>query len=579
MSTTSKSPRSSRHNSLTNLFGLTSRNNETENVPMERVDSQNAIQLYEIEVASQSREAQQFGDDQSDGNYEDDYDEQAKSATYTQNHPMGRILLDMATEEEKSKKNNKNIKVERLCQNFYEAMQLEARNRERQFSQLIKQVEDNLVKRELTSHTVSMDIRPPQCFAPRPVLTSIAQKNECLRLFPTRNKFGSFSKDQSVDVVEFLYAMNSAHEACKISKDEFKDMLLACTTGKPHSLIRGWITSGYDIDTIYHYLQVHFDKRLSPQEASLQLKAYKAPKSSSLADVQAHLMDLASRACSQIPEGPSRTALFDLELTQSLIRSLPTESQKQVQTKFNDLSAKQRRAATAAELSQALHSIRHIIDEDIKKNGVDRHDRSHSNFRNTKNFVRRNRPMGLPNTSTKTPFKTSTAYVTHYPRNKWEIENISLTEGDEELDYNHIPRYVNRSRLYAPRTLATMNIQSRGDLPLNKTGRKDINPRTKEYTKNMITSRRPYNNTHGSNTNGGQTRGRHPNSHYCSLCGKRNHLASHGCPFMVDDNGKRISVLPTHSTCTDCPSHINPRLNHPTPLCPYRKGGPLSQRR
>jgi hypothetical protein len=274
MSTTSKSPRSSRHNSLTNLFGLTSRNNETENVPMERVDSQNAIQLYEIEVASQSREAQQFGDDQSDGNYEDDYDEQAKSATYTQNHPMGRILLDMATEEEKSKKNNKNIKVERLCQNFYEAMQLEARNRERQFSQLIKQVEDNLVKRELTSHTVSMDIRPPQCFAPRPVLTSIAQKNECLRLFPTRNKFGSFSKDQSVDVVEFLYAMNSAHEACKISKDEFKDMLLACTTGKPHSLIRGWITSGYDIDTIYHYLQVHFDKRLSPQEASLQLKAY-----------------------------------------------------------------------------------------------------------------------------------------------------------------------------------------------------------------------------------------------------------------------------------------------------------------
>ncbi len=73
-------------------------------------------------------------------------------------------------------------------------------------------------------------------------------------------------------------------------------------------------------------------------------------------------MELASRACSQIPEGPSRTALFDLELNQSLIRSLPTESQHLVQTKFNELSARQGRAATAAELSQALHSIRHVVD-------------------------------------------------------------------------------------------------------------------------------------------------------------------------------------------------------------------------
>jgi len=387
MSTTSKSPHSSRHNSFSNLFRLTSQNNDTENVQMKRVDSQNAVQLYELKMSSQSLEAQQNCRDQSDGNYEDDYDELTKSATFTQNHPMGRILLDMATKEEKNKKSNKNMKVERLCQNFYEAMHLDSINRERQFAQLIKQVEENLIKRELTSHTVSMDIRPPQCFNPRATLLTIAQKNECLRLFPTRNKFGNVSKDQSVDVVEFLYAMNSAHEACKISKEEFKEMLLACTTGKPHSLIRGWTSSGYDIDTIYHYLQVHFDKRLSPQEASLQLKSYRAPKSFSLADVQAHLMELASRACSQVPEGPSRTALFDLELTQSLIRSLPTESQKQVQTKFNDLSAKQRRAATAAELSQALHSIRHIIDEDIKKNGIDRHDRSHSNFRNMKNFI------------------------------------------------------------------------------------------------------------------------------------------------------------------------------------------------
>jgi hypothetical protein len=578
MSTTSKSPHSSRHNSFSNLFKLNSRNNEVENVPMERVECPNEIQLYGIDMETQSREAQQIGDDQSDGNYEDDYDELTKSATYTQNHPMGRILLDMATEEEKNKK-NKNIKVERLCQNFYEAMQLDSMNRERQFAQLIKQVEENLVKRELTSHTVTMDIRPPQCFNPRATLLTMAQKNECLRLFPTRNKFGNVSKDQSVDVVEFLYAMNSAHEACKISKEEFKDMLLASTTGKPHSLIRGWISSGYDIDTIYHYLQVHFDKRLSPQEASLQLKSYRAPKSSSLADVQAHLMELASRACSQVPEGPSRTALFDLELTQSLIRSLPTESQKQVQTKFNDLSAKQRRAATAAELSQALHSIRHIIDEDIKKNGIDRHDRSHSNFRNMKNFIHKKRPTGAPINTTKPSYKANTAYVSYYPNNSWEADNHSMIEEIEGPRYNYIPRHYNVLKYYAPKTFATMNIPLRENTPLNKTGRNNINPRSNGLNRSMATSRSNFNNGQRPTLNRQQHKNGPPHSHYCSLCGKKNHLASHGCPFMIDDNGKRISVLPTHSTCSDCPPQINPRLNHPTPLCPYRKGGPFTRRR
>ena len=578
MSTKSKSPHSSRHSSISNLFRLTSRNNDTEIGPRERVESPNAIQLYEIDMASRSREAQQDGDDQSDGNYEDEYDELTKSATFTQNHPMGRILLDITTEEEKNKK-NKNLRVERLCQNFYEAMQIDMRNKERQIAQLVKQVEENLVKRELTSHTVTMDIRPPQCFAPKPTLHSMTQKNECLRLFPTRNKFGSISKDQSVDVVEFLYAMNSAHEACKISKEEFNEMLLACTTGKPHSLIRGWISSGYDIDTIYHYLQVHFDKRLSPQEASLQLKSYKAPKSSSLAEVQAHLMELASRACSQIPEGPSRTTLFDLELTQSLIRSLPTESQKQVQTKFNDLSARQRRAATAAELSQALHSIRHIIDEDIKKNGVDRYDRSHSNFRNMKNFVRKIRSTGTPTNTSKPTYKANTAYVTYYPRNKWEIDNVSMTGDYEEAKYGFAPHNHSVQKYYAPKTFATMSRPPRESAPLNRTGKTNANSQNKGYLKNVAPLRRPYNNGQRFALNDHQHKNGSPNSHYCSLCGKKNHLASHGCPFMIDENGKRVAVLPTHNVCTDCPSHINPRLNHPTPLCPYRKGGPFARRR
>ncbi len=55
---------------------------------------------------------------------------------------------------------------------------------------------------------------------------------------------------------------------------------------------------------------------------------------------------------------------------------------------------------------------------------------------------------------------------------------------------------------------------------------------------------------------------------YCSLCGRRNHLASHGCPNMVDDNGVRVDVLPTHTNCSECPAHIRRRLKHPMQLCP-----------
>ncbi len=117
---------------------------------------------------------------------------------------MGRILLDLTTDEGKSKNKNKNMNVDKLCHNFYEAMQIESLNRERQFKQMMKQVEENLLQKELTSHTISMDIRPPTCFSPRNVLNTMALKNDCLRLFPTRNKFGSTAKDHTMDVVEFL---------------------------------------------------------------------------------------------------------------------------------------------------------------------------------------------------------------------------------------------------------------------------------------------------------------------------------------------------------------------------------------
>ena len=67
----------------------------------------------------------------------------------------------------------------------------------------------------------------------------------------------------------------------------------------------------------------------------------------------------------------------------------------------------------------------------------------------------------------------------------------------------------------------------------------------------------------------------HNNSKYCSLCGKKDHIASQGCPFMIDDTGAQVEIMPTLGTCSVCPEKIFPRLNHPAMFCPFRKGGPL----
>ena len=64
---------------------------------------------------------------------------------------------------------------------------------------------------------------------------------------------------------------------------------------------------------------------------------------------------------------------------------------------------------------------------------------------------------------------------------------------------------------------------------------------------------------------------------YCSLCGKKDHLATDGCPNMVSNSGELVPVLPTYGICQVCPDEVSPRLNHPATLCPYRKGGPFDK--
>ena len=572
MSLPSKSPHSSRHNSFSNLFGLSKmQNNESNAEQINLADNHEGAQLYEQAHENEhSRDQHQY-----DGDTEnDEYDELAKSVTFTKNHPLGRILLTMKSDSKK-----KDFKIEDLCYDFYEAMQVETRNKERQLLQMTKQVEDNLIKKELTSHTVGMDIRPPTCFALRPVLNTVAQRNECIRLFPSRNKFGGLSREHTSDVVEFLYAMNAAHEVVKISKEEFKQMLLLCTTGKPHTLIRGWISSGYDITTIYHYLQVHFDTRMSAQEASEQLRNYMAPKTSNLAKVQAYLMELATRACTQVPEGPSRNMIFDVEVTQALSRCLPMESRQLVKTKYQELSAKQGRSTTAAELSQALHSVRHVIDQDIKQNGVERIGRHTPVVRKTFSRLQGGRMIK----------RRPSVNMIRSPRIVDDSDDDIDIDFPDSDEYDELARYTSDSdcidseyRARVKRKFAkSFTFQANAARPVSKDKHVKGNYKNtqgsqmkRKVDEHRSKSDHPHpRKTHSASLRSDSARGTYK---YCSLCGKQNHIAAQGCYNMVDDNGKRVSVLPTHSTCTECPERIVPRLNHPVQLCPYRRLGPFS---
>ena len=117
---------------------------------------------------------------------------------------------------------------------------------------------------------------------------------------------------------------------------------------------------------------MHFDRRLTLKSAKELLLNYRAPKSLSLKEVETNIMLWVSRAATLLPAGNSRIAYYNMEIIQTLIRSLPQNSSARVQSVFNTLSARMGRAAKATELSRALNIDRHSIDMDIKSNGVDK---------------------------------------------------------------------------------------------------------------------------------------------------------------------------------------------------------------
>ena len=539
----SLSSKSSRRNSLSSLFNL---GNNADNAQHERNlhDDEQHHASGSNEEGPPHAEHSNHNRRISNKNDEDDI-EPPRYLTYTQNHPMGRLFLALFRENVKNSKKELDLNIEDLCCDFYHAMQLERDNTHRTVQQAARGMEQDFLNRDLNAHTINMSFPPPSNFSKHPTWTTVQQKSDCLRQFPTRPKFGGTGKDGTMDIIEFLNALNAAQEDCKLSEKEFKNMLLACSTGRPHSLLMEWIANGDDIPTIYHNLLLHFDKRISPESARQQLYSYRAPKTTTLAGAEAHIMALASRASSMIPAGPTRNSTYNLESIQALIRCLPKYSSDLVLTKFNELTARQRHAPTAAELSRMLYTSRHVIDQDIKAHGNDK---------------REEKPHP-------TPLKGRRGLKI----NKY-ASSYAVVPVNSDFDYRRVSRSKGGVKRYPPIDNTTYTYSAQGEKSPShphKYNRDKPGKHIPERNKSgrFVAKHGNNNFKHNSRPTGG--------SRYCSLCGQNSHTITQGCPNMVNNEGKVVSVMPTMGTCPVCPPKIKQRLNHPSALCPYRRGAPL----
>jgi len=476
----------------------------------------------------------------------------------TQSHPLGRILLSLLKDStnlaEKAKLKKMESEINDLCTNFYDSVRLEKAKLQKQRKQVVAEVEASILEKELNSHMLNLDMDPPTNFSLVPTLMSAHQRADAMKLFPCRGtKFLGIS-NTGMDVTEFLSMVTLAQEQCSLSEKEFKEMLLLSTTGKAHALVSEWVNNGDSVATIYHNLLIHFDKRSTPEECKQQLLAYKAPKTSNLARVEAHIMFLANRAAKLLPHGETRNHYRNLEMVQALIRCLPPQSSSLVQTKFNELSARLGRVATAIELSRALTLSRHVIDSDIRTHGHD---------------TMRGRKLVSNNNNNKIKRYTTYAIAQrNFPQQQLSARSQNMTPQNS---------HTQRNRFMGPRNV-NFNKPQQGQV---HTGRNSGTGFRSNNNKSGNANIRSTNRPRPGRDNDRQFRQPYPSGNsglrYCSLCGQKNHTASDDCPNMVNDSGSVIKIHPTLGTCSVCPAKIQPRLNHPPAVCPYRKGGPFSK--
>jgi hypothetical protein len=482
----------------------------------------------------------------------EDVEDTDQYLTFTMADPIGSILIGLAKDNaalsSKVGLRESHVSIRELTRAFY-THSMTQRGTEAEFlDRHIETVEKRMIDKELSSHLINMSSCPPAKYSNVQTLFTTSQRADVLKLFPSRpNKFSGGTKDGSIDVVEFLSSMTGAQEICKLSRPEFVDMLKMCTTGRAHLLLLEWLGNGDSIENIYYQLGLHFDKRLSAEDARSQLYSFRAAKNSNLADVTAKILDLAGRACTALPPGESRSNLYNMEAVQAMIKCLPPASSALAGNTYSSVSAKLGRAATAGEFSRALNLYRANIDKDIRSNGLTLQEKGNQNgFQKgfaKKGWAKQNKTA--QNTGTPTAFAIQSPPA---PSNSQGGGQNSPAQHQGNRNFNK------------------KNFNKRGGHNQGGSNRSHYNSGTQGQQHGQQKGNQQYAQPAQGNM-----------AVYCSLCGQHCHTAASGCPYMLDDNGKHIGVMPTKANCTACPAFVSPRLNHPIGLCPYRPTGPFSK--
>ena len=459
---------------------------------------------------------------------------------FTQGHLLGSILLKLANDNtalaRKCHLREMETNIQDLCADFQAALQIEKDAVINSCLRVSADEREKQLQQELNNHTLNQEIEPPAYFSPSATWTTPNRMADSMKIFPSRTKFSGSQKDNYMTIVEFLSLVNTAQRQCRLSEDEFKDALKACTTGKAHILLAEWIDNGLDMSSIYHNFTLHFDKRLTAEEARALINVYRAPKNSNLAEVISHLMMLGSRISASMHDEISRKSTYNNEVINALMRCLPSTSATLVRNIFNQLSARLGRSCDATELSRALNIYRSTIDADIKSSGADLNRGRQSN--NTSHRKNKN-----PNWTQFSSYNLSSV-----------ASNMANKIFPSRNPYHKLP------------ATRPPHAQNRRPPPPRQGALKLTNNNMSANRNRRIGPSRPQHNKKIRHVPTG-----------CTLCGKSDHRASQGCPNMRTDNGQIYKVMPAHSTCSACPGNKKNTLNHPPALCPFRKGGPLER--
>ena len=497
----------------------------------------------------------------------------------TRNHPMGRLLLknltDLTILAKKTNTKESEANISEFCLEFCAALDLEKDQLDEKIRENNKQLEKNLIDKELDSHKVNASFTPPQEWGKHPTLTSLSKITAANKAFPGMGKFRGFNRDGYLNIIEFLTVLRTAQEQCKLSEKEFIEKMILASTGEAHEIISYCRDQNESIDDIYHNLIMRFDDRITVEEAKMRLQAFKASKNMNLAKVESQIMIWANRASAQYPIGDSRQAFYNLEACQALIRALPNSSQITAGTAYNSLTAKLQKAPTYSYFTRALNSHRAVIDKDLKQNGMEPGRFGKFNGRKPVALSR-----GSYNKINKRP-NYSTYTVT--------MGSTGAEAGSQNTPYiKNIPggNYQSRTN-FKPRGSYVTNYKSSANFtPLNTRGRGFTGTRgnipNRQYRKSYpmrggATSGRPT-NLNNRNFSKKKFTGRSNFPVNCSLCGYKNHKAT-DCRNIRDDGGNIKQIIPTMGTCNKCPANITVRLHHPEIYCPFRTPNGVFSRR